>query len=317
MKIAILGAGAFGTSLAQSYARTAQVWLWARRAEQAQMMQNRHENPRLPDISLDPNIQITNDLTTAVKDAALILLAIPLQQVDGFLAEHSGLMRNAFVVNSAKGIDQQHFNGGWTILKQHLDPDRIAILTGPSFAADIARGKPTALVLAGTGPDVAQWQSALTAPHLRIYQSADPVGAELGGALKNVIAIACGAAIGAGLGESARAAIMTRGFAEMTRFAQDRGAAAETLSGLSGFGDLALTCSSDLSRNFRYGLSLGRGQAFDTAVTVEGRATALALAQTNPDDMPILSAVAALSQDRISLADTLHSLLSRPLKKEF
>ncbi|MDM7255294.1 MAG: NAD(P)H-dependent glycerol-3-phosphate dehydrogenase, partial [Paracoccus sp. (in: a-proteobacteria)] len=192
-------------------------------------------------------------------------------------------------------------------------------LTGPSFAADIARGLPTALTLAGADAEAGEaLQEALSTPTIRLYRTTDVAGAELGGALKNVIAIAAGAAIGAGLGDSARAAIVTRGFAEMTRFATARGARAETLAGLSGLGDLVLTCTSDLSRNFRFGQALGEGAPFDPSITVEGAATARAVSRIAPDtgvDMPISTMVAALS-DGLPVHEAMRALLSRPLKEE-
>jgi glycerol-3-phosphate dehydrogenase (NAD(P)+) len=195
-----------------------------------------------------------------------------------------------------------------------------AILTGPSFARDIALGLPTALTLACGGEAVgAALQAALSTPTLRLYRSTDPVGAELGGALKNVIAIGCGAVMGAGLGESARAALMTRGFAEMNRLAPALGARPETLAGLSGFGDLALTCTSAQSRNYRYGESLGRGADFDPAITVEGAATAravLARARALGIDMPVTAAVVALVAGELRVTEAMDMLLSRPLKEE-
>ena len=197
---------------------------------------------------------------------------------------------------------------------------RAAILTGPSFAADIARGLPTALTLAAADEGSAQrLQEQLTTPALRLYRTTDTIGAELGGALKNVVAIACGAAMGAGLGESARAALMTRGFAEMQRMAAYRGADPETLSGLSGFGDLALTCTSEGSRNYRLGLSLGAGEPFDSSTTVEGASTARAMAQVAEEagiEMPITAAVAAVLDNRLDVPSAMRSLLTRPLKEE-
>ena len=197
---------------------------------------------------------------------------------------------------------------------------RLSLLTGPSFATDIAAGLPTALAIACADADAgAQLQSDLTTSTLRLYRTTDMIGAETGGALKNVMAIACGAVIGAGLGDSARAALMTRGFAEMQRFALSKGAEPETLAGLSGFGDLALTCTSGQSRNYRLGLSIGRGETFDPTVTVEGAATARAM---NDEairlglDMPITRCVVALLDGKMKITDAMAHLLSRPLKEE-
>jgi glycerol-3-phosphate dehydrogenase (NAD(P)+) len=204
---------------------------------------------------------------------------------------------------------------------RELMPDNVAaILTGPSFASDIARGLPTALTVACADAEKGKTlQETLTTRNLRIYRSTDTIGAELGGALKNVIAIAAGAVIGAGLGDSARAALMTRGYAEMQRLAQALGARSETLSGLSGFGDLVLTCNSPQSRNMRFGLSLGRNEAFDPTITVEGAATARAAlkkAETLALDMPITAAVVALLDGKVQLRQAMEMLLSRPLKEE-
>jgi glycerol-3-phosphate dehydrogenase (NAD(P)+) len=199
-------------------------------------------------------------------------------------------------------------------------PDLVAaILTGPSFADDIAKGLPTALTLA-CASDVGQSvQHLLSTPNLRIYRSSDVIGAELGGALKNVIAIAAGVVIGAGLGDSARAALMTRGYAEMQRMALHLGALPETLAGLSGLGDLVLTCTSMKSRNLRFGIALGAGTDFDPTITVEGVSTAKAvaeLARTLPITMPITQMVADLIDRTVTLDQAVRSLMSRPLKQE-
>ncbi|RDW12486.1 NAD(P)H-dependent glycerol-3-phosphate dehydrogenase, partial [Paracoccus thiocyanatus] len=197
---------------------------------------------------------------------------------------------------------------------------RVAVLTGPSFAADIARGLPTALTLACADAGTAEaLQRQLSTATLRLYRSTDVTGAELGGALKNIIAIAAGAAIGAGYGDSARASIVTRGFAEMLRLATALGARPETLPGLSGLGDLVLTCTSEQSRNFRYGLALGSGRDFAPGTTVEGAATAravTALAERLGIEMPISNLVAGLAQGSIAMEHALDFLLNRPLKEE-
>jgi glycerol-3-phosphate dehydrogenase (NAD(P)+) len=195
----------------------------------------------------------------------------------------------------------------------------VGVLTGPSFAADIARGLPTALTLACDAPQATALQALLSTPQLRLYLTDDLIGAELGGALKNVIAIAAGVVMGAGLGASARAAIVARGFGEMQRLAVALGARGDTLNGLSGLGDLVLTCSSDQSRNYRFGLALGANQRFDTAVTVEGRTTALAavrLCQNLGLDLPIHQMIAALIAGEITPARAASALMARPLTKE-
>lgn len=318
--IAVLGAGAFGTALAVVLAGAGhRVTLWARDGSHvAAMRDSRMNDRRLPGVALPDAVTVTDDLT-ATDSADTVLLAVPMQRLAGFLAMHPRFAGRALVACS-KGIDLDSLEGP-TALIARLAPGAVAaVLTGPSFAADIARGLPTALTLACADPAAARaLQAELAAPALRLYRSDDPKGAELGGALKNVIAIAAGVAIGAGLGESARAALITRGFAEMSRLALALGARAETLAGLAGLGDLILTATSPQSRNFRFGLSLGQGAVFDPAATVEGVATAAAvtrLAAARGIDMPLAATVDALASRRLTVAEAAEALLSRPLKKE-
>ena len=273
MKIAVLGAGAFGTALAIALARAGgQVTLWARDpAHSAEMKSTRTNARRLPGATLPENLTVSADIGD-VAGAETLLLAMPMQQVAGFANHHPALLRSRQLVACAKGVDLRLGQGPVGILRTAFAGSHPAILTGPSFAADIARGLPTALTLACEDDRIgARLQDALSTPVLRLYRTTDTTGAELGGALKNVIAIAAGVVIGAGLGDSARAALMTRGFAEMMRLATTLGAQAETLSGLSGFGDLVLTCTGDLSRNRRLGLALGRGQSIREAVAQIGQ----------------------------------------------
>ncbi|PRD37871.1 UNVERIFIED_CONTAM: Glycerol-3-phosphate dehydrogenase [Trichonephila clavipes] len=242
-----------------------------------------------------------------------------MQALGRFVADHGARLASRPLVACCKGVDLTTGLGPVEILET-LGGPAPTVLTGPSFAADIAIGLPTALTLACRDDMLgAHLQARLSTPVLRLYRSTDVMGAELGGALKNVMAIAAGVVIGAGLGDSARAALMTRGYAEMLRFALARGARAETLAGLSGFGDLVLTCTSSQSRNFSFGLSLGRGESFDPATTVEGAATARAVARigrTQALDLPVSTAVAALVDGRITVTEAIQSLLSRPLKQE-
>lgn len=320
MTVAIAGAGAFGTALAVSLAsRGESVVLWARDADGAAQMDRTRGNPRLPGVTLPTQVRMTSD-PALLYGADIILLAVPAQTLRAFLTDHAAGLAGKMLVSCAKGIDLVTLSGP-TALIADLVPNAIpAVLTGPSFAADIARGLPTALTIA-CPDDVAgtALQQALSTPTLRLYRTTDTVGAELGGAIKNVIAIACGACIGAGLGDSARAALMTRGFAEMQRLALRLGAEADTLAGLAGLGDLVLTCTSDQSRNYRHGLSLGRGVMQDDTVTVEGVATSKAvsaLALTLDLDLPISAVVAALCDHRLTMADAMNTLLNRPLKEE-
>lgn len=320
MKIAIAGAGAFGTALAVALAKTGQtVTLWARDADAVFTMRRDRINPRLPKVVLAQEIDISANIDT-VFDAPIILLAVPSQALRRFATDHQTGLAGKMLVACGKGIDLGTLAGPTEIIASAVPSAIPALLTGPSFAADIARGLPTALTIA-CRDDAAgtQLQSALSTPTLRLYRTTDTTGAELGGALKNVIAIACGACIGADLGDSARAALMTRGFAEMQRLAQRLGAEPETLTGLSGFGDLVLTCTSALSRNYGFGLSLGRGELFDPAITVEGIATSKAvsaLAQKLGLDLPISGVVAALCEGRLTMSDAMNTLLNRPLKEE-
>ena len=313
--IGVVGAGAFGTALAVALAREGRaVTLWARDAGQvAEMASTRRNDLRLPGVTLPDGLRLTADPTDLAGVSAL-LLALPMQVLGGFLARHP--VHAPAMVACCKGVDLIHLTGPATLIAAVRPDVMAAILTGPSFAADIAQGLPTALTLAGGDEAL---QHLLSTPTLRLYRSSDVIGAELGGALKNVIAIAAGVVMGAGLGESARAALMTRGYAEMSRLALSLGARRETLAGLSGFGDLVLTCTSAQSRNFRFGLALGAGQPFDTSVTVEGAATAQAvtkLAAQKGIDMPVTTMISALVAQTITLPQAIHALLSRPLKQE-
>ena len=319
MSISVIGAGAFGTALAISLARTGvPVTLWSRDAEHARDMQQSRENTRrLPGLTLPDTLTVTSDMTQAI--AATMLLSVPMQQLRGLLLSNP-ILDGHTLIACCKGVELATQLGPVAVIQACAPRATAAILTGPSFAADIARGLPTALTLAVADDAIGKsLQQSLTTPNLRIYRTTDTIGAELGGALKNVIAIACGATIGAELGESARAALMTRGYAEMQRMAEALGARPETLAGLSGFGDLALTCTSDLSRNYRFGLSLGRGEPFDPTVTVEGAATARAVlerANALGIDMPITAAVTALLDGSLEIQQAMEHLLSRPPKEE-
>lgn len=317
--IGIAGAGAFGTALAVALARGGrEVRLWARDPAQVAAMQaNRRNEAALPGVELPEGVSIHAEIG-AVCGGQALLLAVPMQALGGLLDLWPQIDSRQPLVACCKGVDLATLRGPVALIEARRPGAAAAILTGPSFAADLARGLPTALTLATTH-DGAALQELLSTPTLRLYRTDDVRGAELGGALKNVIAIAAGVVIGAGLGDSARAALMTRGYAEMVRLALALGARAETLAGLSGFGDLVLTCTSDQSRNFRYGLALGRADAFAAGVTVEGIATARAvvrLAGEKGIDMPVTAMVDALASGRITLESAIARLMSRPLKQE-
>ena len=318
--IFVFGSGAFGTALAISLASKGAVTLWARDTQHADEMTKTRENRRrLPGVTLTSDLMPTAAFPTLPADA-ICLLAVPTQKLRGLLAEHQQALANCQLVACCKGVELGTGIGPTQIIAELIPTATPSTLTGPSFAQDIAKGLPTALTLACADAEAGKTlQSALTTSNLRIYRTTDTIGAELGGALKNVVAIACGAAMGAGLGESARAALMTRGFSEMSRMAEALGADAGTLAGLSGFGDLTLTCTSEQSRNYRFGLSLGRNSEFDPGVTVEGAATAKAVldrANGMQIDMPITAAVDALIDGKLRVDQAMDMLLSRPLKEE-
>ncbi|MCI2400013.1 NAD(P)H-dependent glycerol-3-phosphate dehydrogenase [Aliiroseovarius subalbicans] len=313
MSISVLGAGAFGTALAISLARDGRpVTLWARDLSGMDGENTR----RLPGHAFPPTLKVTDNLVTA-SQAETLLIATPMQQLAPFLEANKTLFARKTLVACCKGVDLSSGRGPAEIIAQTCPSATPAILSGPSFAVDIAAGLPTALTLAAD--DGVALQQELSTANLRLYRSSDLIGVELGGALKNVVAIACGIAIAAGLGESARAALMTRGYAEMQRFAAMKGAQPETLAGLSGFGDLALTCTSEKSRNYAFGLALGRGQTPAENTTVEGKATAKAVSQTARNaeiDMPIADMVVAVLDQHITIREAAEMLLSRPLKEE-
>lgn len=319
MTISVLGAGAFGTSLACALANDGhEVQLWSRSVEQAAHSAKTRKSPSLPEISLPPKIQPISDLDDIKAD--ILLLAVPAQQTAAFLAENATRLPEVPLVLCAKGIDLQTFQLQTDIAASHAPNLSTAVLTGPGFATEIARGLPTALTLACTDLALGETlQRHLSTDRLRLYLTQDVTGAQLGGALKNVIAIAAGIVIGAGLGESARAALMTRGFAEMRRLGVAMGSVDETFSGLSGLGDLALTCASPMSRNFAQGLALGSGAGLTNGKTVEGVATAEAactLAKRHNVEMPVAQVVAAVLSRKITVNEAVDALLSRPLKQE-
>jgi len=317
-KIAVLGAGAFGTSLAMALALDGSlVTLWCRDTNTANTMRgSRKSPPRLPGHSLPETLSIAHNLADV--DADTLLIAVPMQSLANFLAAPDWSGRT--LVACCKGIDRHTGLGPVATLKANAPNSITALLTGPSFAADIARGLPTALTLAAeTEAQSLELQSSLSRPALRLYRTTDIIGAELGGALKNVIALAAGMAIGAGFGDSARAAVIARGFAEMTRYAMAKGARPETLQGLSGLGDLVLTCTSDKSRNFSAGIAFGRGEVPDTTSTIEGIATAEALAKEAKArrlDLPLTTAIHAVTTGQMAVEDAVDALLSRPVKQE-
>ena len=315
--IAVLGAGAFGTALAITLGAEAPVTLWLRDAAQADAMRATRRNLRfLPGAELPQTVTVTAEFASIEADT--LLVAVPTQQLDAFLAEHGDAIGERTVVLCCKGVHLATGLRPSELTRRHCPMAQLAVMTGPTFAADIAQGLPTALTLA-TETDGDALQARLSTSTLRLYLTEDVIGAELGGALKNVVALAAGITIGAGLADSARAAVVTRGFAEMTRFATAAGAKAETLAGLSGLGDLILTCTSEKSRNFAAGVALGQGKELPRGTTIEGIATARAVAAASlrsGQDMPLTQMVSAVVDGHVTVAEAAAALMARPLKKE-
>jgi glycerol-3-phosphate dehydrogenase (NAD(P)+) len=325
--ISVLGGGAWGTALALAAARAGRkVVLWTRDTDHAEAMQRTRENaPRLPGIPLPETIRITASLKDAADSARAILLAVPAQSLRGVTEALSLVVKQGIpIIICAKGIDQRSGEFMSEIVTDTIRGAMPGILSGPSFAVDVAKGLPTAIVLAAPLEPVSEALArALSSPAFRIYHSTDIRGVEIGGAAKNVLAIATGIVEGRGLGDSARAAITARGFAELSRLARSYGAKPETLMGLSGLGDLVLTCASRKSRNFAFGDDLGRGLSLSEAgggKLAEGVHTARILvdmARARRIDMPIAEAVADILAGRISIQESIDLLLMRPLKTEY
>lgn len=312
--IGIAGAGAFGTALAVALAADGRkVTLWGRDAS----LSETRRSPRLPDVAIPSSVTITKNVSN-LAECAVVLLALPMQQLSAFLTTQGAGLLPTSLIACCKGIDLTSLQGPTAVIRAAGAKAAVGVLTGPSFAADIARGLPTALTLACDDPQAAILQDRLSTATLRLYRTDDIIGAELGGALKNVVAIAAGVVVGAGLGESARAALVTRGYAELQRFALTLGARAETLAGLSGLGDLILTCTSPQSRNYAHGIALGAGKV-PMQATVEGVASAQAVVRIALDkgiEMPVSLMVARLVAGEIAVADAVRELMSRPLKQE-
>ena len=322
--VGIVGGGAWGTALA---AVTAQihdkVLIWAREEEVVASINNAHENKAfLPGLPLSSAILATGDLS-AMANCEALLIVNPAQHVRATLQALPDT--NVPLLLCAKGIEADTQMLVSDIAAGVRPQNPLAVLSGPTFAHEVAAGKPTAITLATANQALGSVLMRLIAtPHFRPYWSDDVVGAEIGGAVKNVLAIGCGVVDGAGLGLNARAALIARGFAEMQRYGLARGARAETLAGLSGLGDLVLTCSSESSRNFSLGRSLGQGRATnellaDRNTVAEGAFTAPVLlqsAQQRGVDMPIVAAICRLLDGSATVADVVAALLSRPLRSE-
>ena len=325
--VGVIGGGAWGTALATVALRAGDsVTLWAREPDVADGINEAHENRRfLPGVPLDPAIRATTDLSVAAR-ADLLLLATPAQQL-ATVAEQVGqaVERPPPAVVCAKGIEQGTGALMSDAVHRVAPAMPLAVLSGPTFAREVAQGLPAAVSLACEDPRLgAAIAAALGGPTFRPYVTDDLIGVQIGGAVKNVIAIAAGIATGRGLGDNARAAIVARGFAELTRLAIARGARTETLAGLSGLGDLVLTCTSDESRNYSFGRALGGGAAPETVLdereaVTEGVASApavVAMAAGLGVEMPIAGAVHAVLHRGASVDEAIGGLLARPLKTE-
>jgi glycerol-3-phosphate dehydrogenase (NAD(P)+) len=321
--IAVIGAGAWGTALALTCARAGRsVTLWEQDAANAAQLAQKRESLFLPGVRVDDGVTIAADLAQASR-AEAILLVVPAQAVRAVASMLAPLLAGGTpVIVCAKGIERGSKKFMSEVVAECAPRVTPAILSGPSFAADVARGMPTAVTLAASdGALAGALAQALGSAAFRPYHSSDIRGVEIGGAAKNVLAIAAGVVTGRGLGASALAALTTRGFAELVRFGNAYGAKPETMTGLSGLGDLLLTCSSPQSRNFSFGISLGRGEKPGAirGGLAEGTFTApvlLDMARDRDVDMPISSAVAALLAEKMSVDAVIESLLTRPLKAE-
>jgi glycerol-3-phosphate dehydrogenase (NAD(P)+) len=321
--IGVAGAGAWGVALANAAAAAGRtVVLWGRDDAQMNAIAATRRSERLPGVDLAQSVEATSDLTEFGQCDA-ILVATPAQASREMVLRLATAPGCAALVSCAKGIERGTHAFMTEVLAQAAPRRPRAILSGPSFAADVAAGLPTAVTIASADEGLARALcEALRGPTLRLYHSTDVRGVEIGGAAKNVLAIACGVAVGRGLGASATAALVARGFAELRRFGEAFGARGSTLMGLSGLGDLVLTCSSPQSRNFAFGLALGRGASVVEAGSgklAEGKFTALALielARERGVDMPIAECVQGLIDGSLDVAGAVSALLARPPKGE-
>ncbi len=323
--VAVLGAGAWGVALANVAAQgRAQVALWARDPGHAEALARERENRRhLPGLPLDPAVQPSHDIA-CVRDAAIILAVTPAQTMREVVCHaRPHLAEGSTLVVCAKGVERGDHKFMSEVVAETAPGVRVAALSGPSFAADVCRGLPTAVTLAALDESLAQHLcEQLSARRFRLYRTTDLRGVEIGGATKNVLAIAAGMAAGRQLGASAQAALIARGFAELTRLGRALGARQETLMGLSGLGDLVLTCGSAQSRNFSLGQGLGAGKTLAEATQgklAEGAFTArviVEMAQACGVEMPISQSVDAIIAGRLSVDEAIEALLMRPLRAE-
>ena len=336
-RIAILGGGSWGTALSVVLSRTRkphEISLWARNAELAEALQHKHENTAyLKGVRLPDGVRVTHDMAKALVGAQIVIGAMPSVHARAVYTQALPFITEEMVfVSATKGLEPETHLRMSLVLAQILekaktsDPSqRIAVLSGPSFAAEAARGEPTAVVLAAQNAALAsRLQEELSCPSFRLYTNDDMLGVELAGAMKNVIAIAAGGCQGLGLGSNPQAALITRGLAEMMRLAAALGARPETLSGLAGLGDLVLTCTGALSRNRHVGIELGKGRKLSEILSgmrmvaegVDTAAPLLALAREHGIEMPITEQVDAILHRGQSPKDAIREIMDRPLKRE-
>ena len=328
-RVAVIGAGAWGTALALSLARRGghDICLWAHSQNHAEELADVRENLRyLPGFTLPENVRVTSDVRMAVEGANIVLCVTPSQNLREVMKEIApGLQQDQVLLSASKGIEEKTFLRMSQVMSAHSD-NPIGSLGGPSFAQEVAAAMPTAITISIADPQIGKLlQDDFTSPSLRVYRNEDVVGTELGGALKNVIALAAGVVAGLELGSNSAAALITRGIAEMTRLAIACGGRKETLSGLSGIGDLVLTCTGGLSRNRAVGVELGRGRKLPeilaglngkVAEGVRSTTAALGLATRYGVEMPITEQMAAILHEGKSPRDAIRDLMSRPGRTE-
>jgi len=328
--VAVIGAGSWGTALAIHLARNgAPCLLWAR-GERAAELQERRENPTyLPEHPFPETLKVTGDLGEALSRAEVVLFVVPAQASRSIFRQAAQLIRPGIdMIIASKGLEQRTRLRLSEVLAQEIGLEaalRCTVLSGPSFAAEVVRGDPTAVVVAGQSPEATKRvQGVLSAGNLRVYRNSDLIGVELGGALKNVMAIATGVVEGMGLGDNTRAALITRGLAEISRLGTALGGNAATFAGLAGAGDLILTCTGSLSRNRSVGMAVGRGRGLaevlgEMRMVAEGVDTTravVALAAEKGVEMPIAGKVHEILFEGRPVRDAVQDLLSRPLKEE-
>lgn len=321
-KVCIIGSGAWGSALACVSARAGHdTVIWGRSDTTVCEINSSHKNSHyLEGLVLEKTISATTNIEEALRGADLVLLSIPTQMLASRLEEVKRYIGDAIVVTCCKGIDQKTGKLPTELVAEIVLDNQVGVLSGPSFASDVVSNLPTAVTVASANEATADvLANLLSTETFRCYAATDIKGVELGGALKNVLALAVGAARGMGLGASAEAALMTRGFVELRRLASALGARPDTLTGLSGLGDLVLTCSSPQSRNFAYGMAMGAGESLEGLKLAEGANTAGVahkIAQAHKIDVPIIAAVVAVLENRVTAREAVEGLLTRPLKRE-